>query len=188
MESGRWLKTPYSLARSWFKSSAVSPFHPGYHRFPTLIQAFGFVARHMLGNHHKLRPRSARTPVRSLLILALRRSCTTAGRATILEVSMRKSLAILIGALGAAGTLQAAPATQSANTTRNEIPSSPTQQHQDVMTAKWGFEAPNVFALDPQEVKSYGGTTRPGPRNTHLSAPHGGLVTAVDRSSLPGRQ
>jgi hypothetical protein len=188
METSCWLKTPYTLARSWFKSSAISSFDPGYRRFSTLIQDFGFVARHMLSNDHKLRPRSAGTLVAYLLILALRRSCTAPGRATILEVSMRKSLVILIGALGAAGTLQAAPATQSANTTRNEIPSSPTQQHQVVMTAKWGFEAPNLFPLDPQEVQSYGGTTRPGPRNSHLSASHGGLVTAVDRSSLPGRE
>ena len=67
---------------------------------------------------------------------------------------MRNSLAILIGTLCAAGTLQAAPASQSATTTKDEISSMPPQQHELVMTAKWGFEAPNLFPLDPQEVQS----------------------------------
>lgn len=101
---------------------------------------------------------------------------------------MRNTLAILIGSLCAAGTLQAAPAAQSATATRDETSSTPTQQQEIVMTAKWGFEAPNLFPLDPQEVQSYGGTTRPGPRNRHLSASRGGLVTAAERSGLPGRE
>jgi len=101
---------------------------------------------------------------------------------------MRNSLAILIGTLCAASTLQAAAAAQSGSTAKDKISSMPTQQHEVVMTGKWGFEAPNLFPLDPQEVQSYGGTTRPGPRNRHLTASRGGLVTAVDRSGLPGRE
>lgn len=101
---------------------------------------------------------------------------------------MRNSLAILIGTLCAAGTLQAAAAAQSPSSPKGDISSTATQQPEVVMTAKWGFEAPNLFPLDPQEVQSYGGTTRPGPRNRHLSAARGRLVTAADRSSLPGRE
>ena len=96
---------------------------------------------------------------------------------------MRNSLAILIGTLCAAGTLQAATTTPS--TTKNEIPPPPTQQ---VKTAEWGFEAPNLFRLEPQEVQSQGAATRPGPRNRLLTPPHGGLVTVFDRSSVPGRE
>src|ERR1700682_3040188 len=112
-----------------------------------LFQAIILVARHMLSNAYKLRPRGAGTLVRYWPIFALRRSCTTLGRATILEVSMRNSLAILIGTLCAAGTLQAAPATQIPSTTKNEMSPPPMQQ---VKTAEWGFEAPNMFRLEPQ--------------------------------------
>jgi len=59
---------------------------------------------------------------------------------------------------------------------------------QQVKTAEWGFEAPNMFRLDPQEVQSQGAATRPGPRNRLLTPPHGGMVTAFDRSSVPGRE
>jgi hypothetical protein len=98
---------------------------------------------------------------------------------------MRNSLAILIGTLSVAGTLQAASAAQFPSTTKNEISPAPTQQ---VKTAEWGFEAPNMIQLDPQEVQSQGAATRPGPRNRLLTPPHGGLVTAVDRSGVPGRE
>src|SRR5579859_3644892 len=98
---------------------------------------------------------------------------------------MRNSLAILIGTLCAAGGLQAAPITQTPSTAKNEISSPPAQQ---VKTAQWGFEAPNMFPLDPQEVQSQGAATRPGPRNRLLAPPHGGLVAAVDRSSVFGRE
>ena len=101
---------------------------------------------------------------------------------------MRISLAILIGTLGAAGTLQAAPGTQYPSMTKSEIPPPPTQQHEVVKTAEWGFEAPNMFRLDPQDVQSQGAATRPGPRNRILTPPHGGLVAAVDRSGVPGHQ
>jgi hypothetical protein len=101
---------------------------------------------------------------------------------------MRISLAILIGTLCAAGTLQAAPAAQDPSTTKSEVPPAPTQPHVVVKTAAWGFEAPKLFPLDPQEVQSQGAATRPGPRNRLLTPPHGGLVTAVDRSNVPGRE
>jgi hypothetical protein len=142
----------------------------------------------MRRNSHKLRPGGAGNLAGYPPILALHRSCTTPGRETKLEVIMRNSLAILIGTLCAAGTLQAASAAQSASTTKDQVSAAPAQQHEVVMTAKWGFEAPNLFPLDPQEVQSYGGTTRPGPRNRHLSASRGGLVTAAERSGLPGRE
>ena len=101
---------------------------------------------------------------------------------------MRNSLAILIGTLCAAGTLQAAPATLYASTTKNEIPPPPTQQYEVVKTAEWAFEAPNMIRLEPQDVQSQGAATRSGPRNRLLTPPHGGLVAAVDRSSVPGRE
>jgi hypothetical protein len=101
---------------------------------------------------------------------------------------MKTSLAILIGTLCATATLPAAAAAQSANTTGNEISPPPMQQHQGVRTAEWGFETPNMIPLDPQPVQSQGAATRPGPRNRHLTPPHGGLVTAGDRSNIPGRE
>jgi hypothetical protein len=117
--------------------------------------------------------------------LAVHRSCTTPGSETKLEVIMRNSLAILIGTLCAAGTLQVAAAAQSPGTTKNEISPMPPQQ---VKSAEWGFEAPNMFQLEPQEVQSQGAATRPGPRNRLLTPPHGGLVTVVDQSGVPGRE
>ena len=98
---------------------------------------------------------------------------------------MRNSLAILIGTLCAAGSLQAAPVTETPSTVKNEISSPPEQR---VKTAQWGFEAPNMFPLDAREVQSQGAATRPGPRNRLLTPPHGGMVTAFDRSSVPGRE
>ena len=98
---------------------------------------------------------------------------------------MRISLAILIGTLCGAGTLQAATTAQISGAAGNDISYPPAQQ---VKTAEWGFEAPNMFRLDPQEVQSQGATTRAGPRNRLVTPPHGGLVTAVDRYSLPGRE
>ena len=101
---------------------------------------------------------------------------------------MRNSLAILIGTLCAAGTLQAAPVTPYPSTIKKDLSFPPTQQNEVVKTAEWGFEAPNMFRLDPQEVQSQGAATRPGPRNRLLTPPHGGLVAAVDRSGVPGRE
>lgn len=100
---------------------------------------------------------------------------------------MRNSLAILIGTLCAATTLQAAPAAQDPGTTKNEVSPLPVQQQRVVKTAEWGFEAPNLFRLDPQEVQSQGGTIRPGPRNRFRTPPHGGLITVGD-PGLPGRE
>lgn len=102
-----------------------------------------------------------------------------------LEVSMRNTLAILIGALCAAGSLQAAAGTATPSTDKDKNPP-PSARH--VKTAQWGFEAPQLFPLDPQEVQSQGAASRPGPRNRLLSPPHGGLVTAVDQSGMPGRE
>lgn len=101
---------------------------------------------------------------------------------------MRNSWAILIGTLCAAGALQAAPAAQIPSTTKSEIPPAPTQLHEVVKTAAWGFEAPKLFPLDPQEVQSQGAATRPGPRNRLLTPPHGGLVTVIDPSGELGRE
>jgi len=101
---------------------------------------------------------------------------------------MSKSLAILIGTLCAASTLQAAPSTPQSSTTKNESPPPLAEQFQVVKTAKWGFEAPNLFPLDPQEVNSQGAATRPGPRNQLRTPPHGGLVGVVDWSREPGRE
>lgn len=101
---------------------------------------------------------------------------------------MRHSLAILIGSLCTAGTLHAAPTTHSAGSNQRELSTTTMEQPDIVDTAKWGFEAPGLFPLDPQQVQSQGGTMRLGPRNTYQTPPHGGLVSAVDRSSLPGRE
>jgi len=95
---------------------------------------------------------------------------------------MRTAVAIVIGSLWAAGTALATPQTPAPG-------GSPGSDQQGVVnTAKWGFEAPGLFALDPQQVHAQGGSLRPGPRNTLRSSPHGGLVSAVDRSGTPGRE
>jgi hypothetical protein len=77
---------------------------------------------------------------------------------------------------------------QSPNTTQNGISPPPTQQHEGLRTADWGFATPNMIPLDAQKVQSQGAATRPGARNRHLTPPHGGLVTAGDRSNVPGRE
>ena len=101
---------------------------------------------------------------------------------------MKKSFAILIGTLCAAGTLQAAPLNPESGTTKTEIPPPLAQQYQVVKTAKWGFEAPNLFPLDPQEVNSQGAATRPGPRNQLRTPSHGSLVGVLDRPRVPARE
>jgi hypothetical protein len=45
-----------------------------------------------------------------------------------------------------------------------------------------------MIPLDSQQVRSWGAAELPGPRNTHASLPHGGPVTAGDRSGVPGRE
>jgi len=58
----------------------------------------------------------------------------------------------------------------------------------EVMTSDAGFATPEMLKLDPQEVMSQGGSLRPGPHNRHFRPPHGGPVTAGDRSDVPGRE
>jgi len=101
---------------------------------------------------------------------------------------MGKSFVILIGTMCVAGPLQAASSTPESGTTNIEVPPALAEQYQVVKTAKWGFEAPNLFPLDPQEVYSQGAATQPGPRNQLLTPPHGGKVGVLDWARDLGRE
>jgi hypothetical protein len=57
-----------------------------------------------------------------------------------------------------------------------------------VRTGDWEYATPQMIPLDPQPVRSWGAAMQTGARNAHVSPPHGALVTAGDRSSVPGRE
>jgi hypothetical protein len=102
---------------------------------------------------------------------------------------MKRSFPLFMAIVCAAGALQAVAATQSPSDMLKETPSLPSDnQHQHFRTADWGFATPQMIPLDRQQVRSWGAAVLPGPRNTHVSPPHGGLVTAGDRSNVPGRE
>ena len=58
----------------------------------------------------------------------------------------------------------------------------------EVRTSDVGYATPEMLKLDPQEVMSQGGSLRPGPHNRHFRPPHGGPVTAGNRSEVPVRE
>ncbi len=102
---------------------------------------------------------------------------------------MKNLYPFLIAIACAAGVTQpvAAMQGQSSSTGGTSAPN-PEQQAKGVKTGDWEYATPQMIPLDPQPVRSWGGALLPGPRNTHASSPHGGLITAGDRSNVFGRE
>jgi hypothetical protein len=100
---------------------------------------------------------------------------------------MKSLFPFLVAIVCAVSALQAAAATQSQSPNGTSVPSAE-QQAKGVRTGDWEYATPQMIPLDPQPVRSWGGAVLPGPRNTHVSAAHGGLITAGDRSNVFGRE
>lgn len=103
---------------------------------------------------------------------------------------MKSLLSLLIATVCVAGSLQAVAATQSQSPTPNgnSTPTPAGSASKGIRSADWGFATPQMIPLDSQPVRTWGAAVLPGARNTHASLPHGGLVTAGDRSNVPGRE
>jgi hypothetical protein len=107
---------------------------------------------------------------------------------------MKRSLSILIATVCAAAGLQAVAATRTQGTTSQTPAPLPAQQSGDVSTSGRNWTAPDgvdlmpPMMLDRQGVQSWGAATQPGPRNEHLTAPHGGPIVTGTRLNLPGRE
>jgi len=97
---------------------------------------------------------------------------------------MNRPFPLLVAILCAASTLQALGATQSQSPRASGTwPQNMEQQSQGVKTGDWEYATPQMIPLDPQPVHSWGGATQAGPRNTHASPAHGGLITAGHRDN-----
>jgi hypothetical protein len=107
---------------------------------------------------------------------------------------MNGSLSILIATVCAAAALQAVAATQTQGTTSQTPAPIPAQQSGDMNTSgrNWtasdGVDLIPPMMLDRQGVKSWGAATQPGPRNEHLTPPHGGAIATGTRLNVPGRE
>ena len=99
---------------------------------------------------------------------------------------MKNSLPLLIAGLCVVGSLQAVAATGSW-AAKEGAPPWGEHQTKPVRTADFGFATPELIPLDSQTMQSQGGSLRPGPRNRHLTPPHGGPVHPGDRGDMPGR-
>ncbi len=102
---------------------------------------------------------------------------------------MKSLFPILVAIVCAAGAMQpvAAMQSQSPSPSGTSAPSAE-QQSKGVRTGDWEYATPQMIPLTPQPVRSWGAAVLPGPRNTHASSPHGGLITAGDRSNVFGRE
>ena len=107
---------------------------------------------------------------------------------------MKKSLAFVIVLACAGVGLRAIAATQNQSGTPRAPTPLPAEQSSGVSTSGRNWTAPMPGSLIPpmvmdrQEVRSWGAATQPGPRNQHVSPPHGQAVIAADRSQVPGRE
>jgi len=107
---------------------------------------------------------------------------------------MKRSLSILICTVCATAALQAAASTRSQGTTSQTPAPLPTQRPGDVNTSGRNWTAPDGVdlipptTLDRQGVQSWGAATQPGPRNEHLTLPHGGPIVTGTRLNSPGRE
>jgi len=103
---------------------------------------------------------------------------------------MRKALAILLAIACAAGTLQAIAAARSTSSGPNAS-APPSNEHETqspgIRTGDWGYATPQMIPLTPTPVRSWGEAMQPGPRNGHVSPPHGSSVTGGARLNAPGR-
>lgn len=107
---------------------------------------------------------------------------------------MRKSFPFVISVVCAAASLQAVAAMQGQSATSQTPAPLPAEQSDDVSTSgrNWTAQAGGPLipplTLDRQGVESWGAAAQPGPRNEHVTPPHGGPVHVGDRSNVPGRE
>jgi len=107
---------------------------------------------------------------------------------------MKKSLSFVISAICALAALQAFAASQSPTAAQKTAPPVPAQQPEDVstsgrnLTAQDGRDLIPPLMLDRQGIVSWGAATQPGPRNEHVTLPHGGPIGVGDRTNVPGRE
>ena len=107
---------------------------------------------------------------------------------------MKKLSAILISTVGVLAALPAVSATQDHSAASRAQTPPMAQQPEDVntsgrnWTAQDGEDLIPPQTLTPQGVNSWGAATQPGPRNEHVTPPHGRPVVAGDRTHVPGRE
>jgi len=105
---------------------------------------------------------------------------------------MRKSLSFVISAACALVALQAVAANQSSTASQKPAPQLPSQEDVSTSGRNWtaqdGEDLLPPVMLNRQGVVSWGAATQAGPRNEHVTAPHGSPVGVGDRTNVPGRQ
>ena len=103
---------------------------------------------------------------------------------------MRQTLTLLVAIACAVGALQAIAATRSTSSGASTT-ALPGDEHETanpgIRTGDWEYATPQMIPLTPQPVRSWGEAMQPGPRNEHVSPPHGSLVTGGARLNAPGR-
>jgi len=102
---------------------------------------------------------------------------------------MKNALSILIATVSFAAMLQTAVAAQSQTTAPSgaRAPNSE-EQPKGVRTGEWEYATPQFIPLESHPVRTWGAAALPGPRNTHVSAPHGEVLATGARFDLPGRE
>jgi hypothetical protein len=101
---------------------------------------------------------------------------------------MKSSLAFLIAGVFAVGSLHAVGAMQTQGAVASDSPPSGiAQEFGTVKTADSGYGAIQPIPLEPQTVRSQGGSLRSGPHNRPLTPPHGGPLHSNARLDIPGR-
>jgi hypothetical protein len=106
---------------------------------------------------------------------------------------MKRSFPFVILVVSATAALQAVAATQGQSlTSRTSAPLPATPSDLTTSGRNWtaedGKDLIPPITLDRQGVQSWGAATQPGPRNEHVTPPHGGPVAVGDRSNVPGRE
>ena len=99
-----------------------------------------------------------------------------------------KALSALVMGISCAGLSLTGIAATHTNAAKAADPAAMQRDSTQVRTAEVGYATPEPLKLTPQAVVSQGGSLRPGPHNRHFRPPHGGPVTAGDRSEVPGRE
>jgi hypothetical protein len=107
---------------------------------------------------------------------------------------MKKSFAFVVSVVCAAAALQAVAATRSQGITSQTPAALPSEQTGDMSTSGRNWTAPDGVdlippsTLDRQSVQTWGAATQPGPRNEHVTPPHGGPIAVGNRLNVPGRE
>lgn len=106
---------------------------------------------------------------------------------------MKKSFAFVVATVSAAAALQGIAGTQIQTATPPTVAPPPAEEQGDLSTSgrNWTAQMGDLIpplTLDRQGVRSWGAATQPGPRNEHLTSPHGGPIAVIDHANVPGRE